>query len=646
MPGVVGLVTRMPRQRAESELRRMLGVMRHESFYSTRTWIDEELGVYVGWTARAGSFNDAGTAQNETGEIVLVVSGEDYPAPDTIRRLRDLGDQPNEGDASYIVQEYEHDPDFPAGLNGRFHGVLVDRRRRTVAVFNDRYGMHRLYYHESKDAVYFAAEAKAILAIGPDLRRIDPRGFGESITLGCVLENRSLFRGIHVLPGASLWVFDERGACRKTTYFQPREWEEQPLLDSEGFYREVREVFSRILPRYFKGREPIGMSLTGGLDTRIVMAWQTCPPGSLPCYTWGGAYRDCQDVRVAREVARACGQTSEVISIGQEFLSCFPYYAERAVFLSDGGVDVSAAADVYMNQRARAIAPVRMTGLYGGEVLRRVRSFKPVRPWPGLYQPELLPQFEQARRTYESVVGGHPLSFAVFRQAPWHHHNNLSVEQTQVTVRSPFLDNELVKTVFRAREAASGTTDVSMRLIADGNPALSRVPTDRGLGGSGVLPETAAHALQEFLFKAEYAYDYGMPQWLTRIDHVLRPLHVERFILGRHKALHFRVWYRDALAAYVREMLLDPKSLARPYVERHMVEHVVNAHTRGNRNYTTEIHTLLKLELLHRHFVDGPISAGIGTLELAPHNHDALRATIASSVTEPSRRRAAGQWIS
>jgi asparagine synthase (glutamine-hydrolysing) len=48
----------MPRQRATSELQRMLGVVRHESFYAARTLIDEELGLYVGWTAHAGSFSD------------------------------------------------------------------------------------------------------------------------------------------------------------------------------------------------------------------------------------------------------------------------------------------------------------------------------------------------------------------------------------------------------------------------------------------------------------------------------------------------------------------------------------------------------------------------------------------------------------
>jgi asparagine synthase (glutamine-hydrolysing) len=176
-------------------------------------------------------------------------------------------------------------------------------------------------------------------------------------------------------------------------------------------------------------------------------------------------------------------------------------------------------------------------------------------------------------------------------------------------VRSPFLDNDLVKTVFRAPESAVTSDDVSRRLINDGNPALSRIPTDRGLGGQWGLPERVSHPLQEFLFKAEYAYDYGMPQWLARADRRLSALHLERLFLGRHKALHFRMWYRGPLSGYVREMLLDPKSLSRPYVTRTTVEHIVEAHVTGHRNYTTEIHKLLTLELLHRNFVDGQVAA-------------------------------------
>jgi len=57
-----------------------------------------------------------------------------------------------------------------------------------------------------------------------------------------------------------------------------------------------------------------------------------------------------------------------------------------------------------------------------------------------------------------------------------------------------------------------------MRLIADVNPAHQPHSDGSRARRNGVLPETASHALQEFLFKAEYAYDYGMPQWLARVD--------------------------------------------------------------------------------------------------------------------------------
>jgi asparagine synthase (glutamine-hydrolysing) len=92
--------------------------------------------------------------------------------------------------------------------------------------------------------------------------------------------------------------------------------------------------------------------------------------------------------------------------------------------------------------------------------------------------------------------------------------------------------------------------------------------------------------------------------------------------LGRHKVFHFRIWYRDAVAGYVKEMLLDPRSLSRPYLERTTLESVVQSHLKGDRNYTTEIHKLLTLEIFHRLFLD----------QSEPHNlrrHSVLKAPMA-----------------
>jgi asparagine synthase (glutamine-hydrolysing) len=318
-------------------------------------------------------------------------------------------------------------------------------------------------------------------------------------------------------------------------------------------------------------------------------------------------FRENQDVRVARRVAEVCNQPYQVLTAGQEFLSQFGHYAERAVYLTDGCVDVGRAPDLYLNEKAREIAPVRMTGNYGGEVLRQVRTFRPVEPLTGLFSPDFRSYVDQAAETYAGNLHGHPLSFAVFKQGPWNHQGILALEETQLSMRSPFLDNDFVRTVFRSPASALANNEVSLRLIADGSRDLLRIPTDRGVGGNqGRISEAISRKSLEFLFKAEYAYDMGMPQWLARIDHALAPLHLERAFLGRHKPFHFRVWYRDALTRYVQEMLFDRRALSRPYIERKRLQSVVLGHARGDRNYTTELHTVLTLELIHRLFLDNP----------------------------------------
>src|ERR1700722_17061313 len=612
MPGIVGFVTTMPRAKAEPQLLRMVASLRHEPCYRTGTWIDESAGAYVGWSVRKESFADGMPLSNHQGSIVLVFSGEEYPEPETVRRFKHRNDQRGVQGPSYLVRLYEEGPSFPASLNGRFQGIVVDRNRGTTTLFNDRYGIHRIYYHESKDCFYFAAEAKAILAVRPELRAADFRSLGELVSCGCVLENRTIFQNIFVLPPAAVWRFRNSLIDKKASYFEPAEWENQEPLDGESYYQALREVFSQNLPRYFNGGERIGISLTGGLDTRMIMAWHRAPANSLPCYTFGGMFRDSHDVRVARKVAHACRQPFEVITAGGEFLSNFSHYAERAVYLSDGCAGVRHAADLYVNERAAKIAPVRITGNYGSEVLRRLPAFKPVQPPADLFSQDFLPHVQAAQSTYTRAIQGHAVSFIAFRQVPWYHYGLLGLEQTQLSLRSPFLDNDVVRTAFRAPGSSTPKynvfedSDDCVRLIQDGNAGLRQIRTDRGLAGpTGDLSAAGSRGLLGFTFKAEYAYDCGMPQWVATIDHGFSSCHLERLFLGRHKFLHFRIWYRDALSSYVREMLLDSRTLSRAYLNRSGVESVVLGHLKGNRNYTTQIHQLLSLELLHRLFVDG-----------------------------------------
>ena len=230
--------------------------------------------------------------------------------------------------------------------------------------------------------------------------------------------------------------------------------------------------------------------------------------------------------------------------------------------------------------------------------------FKPSAPQSSLFDPELARSFQEATATYGSELQGHRLSFTSFKQAPWYMASKFTVERSQVTNRTPYFDNDLVALAYQT-PAKLLNNEPAIRLIADGNPALGKIATDRGLASGSIRGlNQLLHWYQEFTFKAEYAYDYGMPQWLARLDHMFAPLRLERLFLGRHKVAHFRVWYRDELSRWLREMLLDSDARSRPYLRPNSLEEMLKAHISGHRNYAFEIHKILTLEFIQRKLIE------------------------------------------
>jgi asparagine synthase (glutamine-hydrolysing) len=187
---------------------------------------------------------------------------------------------------------------------------------------------------------------------------------------------------------------------------------------------------------------------------------------------------------------------------------------------------------------------------------------------------------------------------------PWHHFARLSLEQSQLAVRSPFLDTDLVALLYRAPGGRPMDNAAILRLVARGNADLAALPTDRG----DALPPspigTMRRSFRSLEIRAEYAFDYGMPQWLARINRALAPLRVENAFLGRHKFYHFRVWYRDQLHGYARDVLLEPRARHRSVFTAPALERMLAAHATGAGNWTREITRALTLELTYRTLID------------------------------------------
>ena len=607
MPGIVGIISTVRQEENKRDLDLMIAAVKHEADYRTGTYVNEDLGLYTGWVCHEGSFSDCMPVMSREKDLVLIYTGENFADSSTISRLTGGGNPARGSNAGYLLDLYEEDEGrFLDQLNGWFSGLLVDLRKKTAVLFNDRYGMERIYYNESAEEFTFSSEAKALLKVRPGLRRIDPETLGQYFAWNCVFDNRTLFSDIQLLPGGSQWIFSGGHTPEKRSYFKPGMWENRPLLKEDEFYARLRETFQKVVPRYFQGRDTVAMSVSAGLDTRLVMAYSDVSPGDLPCHTFGGVRRATLDGILGRELAKACGHPHEFLHLDREFISKFPEFAQKTVYVTDGCHDIKGTYDIYLNRLVRSISPVRMTGKFGSEIVRsRSMLRKPYSFLPGFFHKDFETYMNRAMDTMVEAKKGHNLTFAAFKEMPWNEFGRLAVEKSILTMRSPFMDNDIVDLMYQAPEGVRDSDDLSMRLIEDANPDLVKVMTDSGTAGNMIYPlSRLVEVFHDFLVKSEYAYLFMLPHWLSPLDKILSPLRPERLLAGRHQLGYHRLWFRDEFPEFIKDVLLDHKTMNRPFFNRKFIEEMALRHTRGAGNYTGEINKALTVELIHRQLVE------------------------------------------
>ena len=600
MPGIVGIISQRPSAECQHLVKSMVASMEHEPFYDSGVYFVPEMGVYGGWVAHEDSFAAGQVFFNEQSDIALLFSGECFVDRERHAELRRKGHELAEAAGSWMIHFYEEQGDrFFEKLNGLFSGLLIDKRKSKAFLFNDRYGVERLYWHETEDATYFASEAKGLLRILPELRAFDKEGVAQFLTYGCTLEWRTLFRGIQLLPGASVWSF-ERGRCQKRKYLSPDTWEAQPTLSVENFESEFQETFKRILPRYFESGSKIGISLTGGLDTRMIMACRPKAAEQAVCYTFSGENGQTLDDRLAKRVAETCGLAHRILRIGQDFFSNFASNAERTVYITDGCLGILGSHEIYLNNQARQLAPVRLTGNYGSEILRRVSTFKPIGLSPALVSREFSRALNLWARS-PAHDNEHPVTFAAFREIPWNLFFNVAAGRSQVSFRTPYLDNEIVALAYRAPENLRSSPLPALHLVRDSCAVLNNIPTDMGqLGQTGAAGGALRRVFSKVTFKLDYLSNEGFPHWLSPLDPMFKHFTSSLKIVGLHKYLHYRSWFRKELAGYVTAMLKDSCIRQSPFWNPDFLEHISREHMRGRRNYVREINAVLTLEAVER----------------------------------------------
>src|SRR5512137_1126086 len=103
MPGIVGIIGEGCSVENAAALQQLVKCMMHEPFYTSGTYINDELGLWVGWVSHAGSFADCMPVWNEANDVCLVFSGENFTDQSQVTHLQARGHRFEAENASYLV---------------------------------------------------------------------------------------------------------------------------------------------------------------------------------------------------------------------------------------------------------------------------------------------------------------------------------------------------------------------------------------------------------------------------------------------------------------------------------------------------------------------------------------------------------------
>lgn len=535
---------------------------------------------------------------NEDGSIGLVYNGELYNFQALRRELIGRGHRFRSAtDTEVIVHAYEEfGPDCVRHFNGMFAFAIWDRRRGTLFLARDRFGVKPLYYTRVDGTLAIASEVKAFLALPGFRVAPDPQALVEYFTFQNILSDRTLFQGVRLLPpGSTLTVLPDGAVCAERYWsFQFRADEDR----GERYYVEgVRERFEEAVRRQLMSDVPVGSYLSGGMDSGSICAVASRQLPRLHTFTGGFDVSGQADVQgdEAFSDERAAAERMAV-AMGTEHFQLLVEPADMARIMPQliwhlEDLRVGSSYHNYAVARlASRFVKVVLSGAGGDELFAGY-------PW-----------------RYRHAAGAHDRGDFERRYAAF-----WSILLPDAEKPGFFADS--LAAVARGYAAAAAVGDVLADVATDDPLDLALTFEARTyLRGLFVVEDklSMAHSLESrvpFLDNDLVEFACSIPSRYKIKDgtskYVLRQAMqglIPDHILGARKqgfAPPEDAWYRGAALPYLRDVILAPRSLARGYFRPRAVEQTVADHVAGRRNHKKLLWSLLCFEWWNRIFVDG-----------------------------------------
>jgi asparagine synthase (glutamine-hydrolysing) len=263
---------------------------------------------------------------DERREIAVVFNGEIYNHAELRRGLEARGHELRSGSDGEVIPHLfeEHGPAFVERLNGIFAIAIWDGRARTLHLARDRFGVKPLYYARGGDRLAFASELRALLADESISREVDPVAVDHFLTFRFVPSPRTALAAVRKLAPATVLSSGPDGVTEREFATAPPR---SRRSDRAALVAEYREAFERAVVRQMMSDVPIGVMLSGGVDSGAVAAVMARHAPAVRAYTVGfaGGGPDTDEIADARRTAQSLGASHESVTIGErEYLDALP----------------------------------------------------------------------------------------------------------------------------------------------------------------------------------------------------------------------------------------------------------------------------------------------------------------------------------
>jgi len=305
---IFGWVPSDPGADAPPVLDRMAAALRVDDGQRIRCWTRPGLGVgIVEPPALSGDTDDLEPASTSDRRFTLWMAGEAFVSHDAALPLRSTAESRTRAFRRTLLEHWLGTGSAAVrGLDGEYHVAIWDAQERTLSILNDRFGGLPLYWAHSAQGLAFAGGVRGVLMAPGVSPAPDLDALREAVTFGGYrLGDRTNVESVRMVEGATAQTI-RHGSRAAARYWNWRDIPDHPARNTQDVVPLVHETWQRAVERRTTDRARYGQTLSGGLDSRAILA-EAGRGAEWTAITYG--VPGCDDAIYAERAAAAAGAT-------------------------------------------------------------------------------------------------------------------------------------------------------------------------------------------------------------------------------------------------------------------------------------------------------------------------------------------------